>query len=105
MSEKEKKDSRRTFLKAAGAIGAGSIIATLAPLVNASAKSGSKTIPPVTVPTRPFGKTGVDVSILSLGGVLGMSDLLIFRQAMKEKMRRQSANTLPNSPTIEKKCF
>jgi predicted aldo/keto reductase-like oxidoreductase len=37
----------------------------------------------VTVPTRPFGKTGVNVSILSLGGVLGMSDLLIFRQAMK----------------------
>ena len=119
MSEKEKKDSRRTFLKAAGAIGAGSIIATLAPLVNASDRSGSKRILPVTVPTRPLGKTGVNVSILSLGGVLGMSDLLIFRQAMQmgvtywdtadsygeEKMRRQSANTLPNSPTIEKKCF
>jgi predicted aldo/keto reductase-like oxidoreductase len=83
MSEKEKKDSRRSFLKAAGAIGAGSIIATLAPFVNASDKSGSRRIPPVTVPTRPFGKTGVNVSILSLGGVLGMSDLLIFRQAMK----------------------
>jgi predicted aldo/keto reductase-like oxidoreductase len=83
MSEKEKKDSRRSFLKAAGAIGAGSIIATLAPFVNASDKSGSKRILPVTVPTRPFGKTGVNVSILSLGGVLGMSDLLIFRQAMK----------------------
>jgi len=83
MSEKEKKDSRRTFLKAAGAIGAGSIIATLAPLVNASDKSGSKRILPVTVPTRPFGKTGVNVSILSLGGVLGMSDLLVFRQALK----------------------
>jgi len=83
MSEKEKKNSRRTFLKAAGAIGAGSIVATLAPLVNASDKSSSKKIPPLTVPTRPFGKTGVNVSILSLGGVLGMSDLLIFRQAMK----------------------
>ena len=83
MSEKEKKDSRRTFLKAAGAFGAGSIIATLAPFVNASDKSGSERIPPVTVPTRPFGKTGVNVSILSLGGVLGMSDLLVFRQAMK----------------------
>jgi predicted aldo/keto reductase-like oxidoreductase len=35
------------------------------------------------VPTRPFGKTGVNVSILSLGGVLRMSDLLMFRQAMK----------------------
>ena len=83
MSEKEKKDSRRTFLKAAGAIGAGSIIGTLAPFVNASDKSSSKKIPPMTVPIRPFGKTGVNVSILSLGGVLGMSDLLIFRQAIK----------------------
>jgi len=83
MSEKEKKDSRRTFLKAAGAIGAGSIIGTLAPFVNASDKSSSKKIPPMTVPIRPFGKTGVNVSTLSLGGVLGMSDLLIFRQAIK----------------------
>ncbi len=77
MSEKEKKDSRRTFLKAAGAIGAGSIIATLAPFVKASDISSSKNIPPVTVPTRPFGETGVDVSILSLGGVLGMSHLRV----------------------------
>ncbi|MCK5484622.1 MAG: aldo/keto reductase, partial [Desulfobacterales bacterium] len=83
MSEKEKKDSRRTFLKAAGAIGAGSIIATLAPFAKASDKSSSKKNSPMTVPTRPFGKTGVNVSILSLGGVLGMSDLLMFRQAMK----------------------
>jgi hypothetical protein len=35
------------------------------------------------VPTRPFGKTGVDVSSLALGGVLDMSDQLIFRQALK----------------------
>jgi len=83
MSEKEKKDSRRTFLKTAGAVGAGSIIASLAPFVNASDKISSNKIDPMTIPTRPFGKTGVNVSILALGGVLGMSDLLIFRQAMK----------------------
>jgi predicted aldo/keto reductase-like oxidoreductase len=35
------------------------------------------------VPARPFGKTGVDVSMLALGGVLGMSDQLMFRQALK----------------------
>jgi aryl-alcohol dehydrogenase-like predicted oxidoreductase len=35
------------------------------------------------VPKRPFGKTGVDVSILSLGGELSASDLLVFRQAFK----------------------
>ena len=83
MSENKQKNSRRSFLKAAGAVGAGSIMASLAPFVNASDKNSSKTIVPMTVPTRPFGKTGVNVSILSLGGVLGMSDLLIFRQAMK----------------------
>jgi predicted aldo/keto reductase-like oxidoreductase len=37
----------------------------------------------MTVPTRPFGKTGENVSILSLGGVLKMSDQLMFRQAFK----------------------
>ena len=35
------------------------------------------------VPTRPFGKTGENVSILALGGVLRSSDLLLFRQAFK----------------------
>ena len=35
------------------------------------------------VPKRPFGKTGEDVSILSLGGVLKISDQLVFRQAFK----------------------
>ena len=79
----EKENSRRTFLKAAGAIGAAPIIATLAPFASAADKQNSKSIDPTTVPTRPFGKTGVNVSILSLGGVLDTSDLLIFRQAMK----------------------
>jgi hypothetical protein len=83
MSEKEIKKSRRTFIKTVGAIGAGSMFASLAPFVNASDKSSSKKTAPMTVPTRPYGKTGVNVSILSLGGVLGMSDQLIFRQAMK----------------------
>ncbi len=83
MSEKEIKKSRRTFIKTVGAIGAGSMVASLAPFVNASEKSRSQKIAPMIVPTRPYGKTGVNVSILSLGGVLGMSDQLIFRQAMK----------------------
>jgi predicted aldo/keto reductase-like oxidoreductase len=46
--------------------------------------SASKQAPEqLIVPKRPFGKTGVDVSILSLGGVLRSSDQLIFRQAYK----------------------
>ena len=36
-----------------------------------------------TVPKRPFGKTGVDVPILSLGGVLKPSDQIVFRMAFK----------------------
>jgi predicted aldo/keto reductase-like oxidoreductase len=83
MSEKETKTSRRNFIKTVGAIGAGSMLASLAPVVDASDKISSKNNDSMTVPTRPFGKTGVNVSILSLGGVLGMSDLIVFRQAMK----------------------
>ncbi len=39
------------------------------------------------VPTRPFGKTGVDVPILALGGALNISDQLVFRQAYKMGVR------------------
>ena len=83
MLKNEKKNSRRAFLKTVGAIGAGSVIASVAPLVNASDKSSSKNTDPAGMPTRRFGKTGVDVPILALGGVLDLSDLLIFRQAFK----------------------
>jgi predicted aldo/keto reductase-like oxidoreductase len=83
MSEIEIKKSRRNFIKTAGVIGAGSMLASLAPIVDASDRNSSKNTDLQTLPTRPFGKTGVNVSILSLGGVLGMSDLIVFRQAMK----------------------
>jgi predicted aldo/keto reductase-like oxidoreductase len=83
MSKNGKKGTRRAFLKTLGAIGAGSVFASVAPLVNAS----DKTADPVGLPLRPFGKTGVDVPILALGGVLDMSDLLIFRQAFKMGVR------------------
>ena len=82
MSEKKKKLSRRDFIKVAGAAG---LTSTL-PLVNVSKSSHAVAAgnqEKRLVPTRPFGKTGVDVSILSLGGVLGMSDQLMFRQAIK----------------------
>ena len=83
MSGNDKKNSRRAFLKAVGAVGAGSMLAPVVPFVNASNQTTSESKSPATIPTRTFGKTGVDVPILSLGGVLGMSDLLIFRQAFK----------------------
>ena len=83
MSEKQNISSRRTFLKTIGAIGAGSIYASLDSLADASNVNSSKTNESLTVPTRAFGKTGENVSMLSLGGVLDMSDQIIFRQAMK----------------------
>jgi predicted aldo/keto reductase-like oxidoreductase len=83
MFAKEPDNSRRTFLKAIGTIGTASMFASLVPGVKASGESKAKSAELATVPTRPFGKTGVNVSILSLGGVLGLSDQIIFRQAMK----------------------
>ena len=69
--------SRRDFLKAAGTVGVGSIFAAFTPVTEAS--EGPKTIP-----TRPFGKTGIDVPILSFGGSLDTSmSLLLLRQAFK----------------------
>jgi predicted aldo/keto reductase-like oxidoreductase len=55
----------------------------LSSLTQAQGSSSSNEPEHETVPTRPFGKTGVNVSILSLGGELSASDLLVFRQAFK----------------------
>ena len=75
--------SRRDFIKAAGAAGLGSALGPLSSLTAAHAGTSTKGPEQMGVPTRPFGKTGVDVSILSLGGVLKASDQLVFRQAIK----------------------
>ncbi len=83
MSGKKKKFSRRDFIKSAGAASLGSVLVPLSTLNQAHGSTSTKTPEHMIVPKRPFGKTGVDVSILSLGGVLRSSDLLIFRQAFK----------------------
>ena len=75
--------SRRDFIKAAGAAGLGSALGPLSSLTAAHASTSTKVPEQMVVPTRPFGKTGVDVSILSLGGVLKDTDQLVFRQAFK----------------------
>ena len=83
MSGKKRNFSRRDFVKTAGAASLGSVLIPLSALTQAHA-SASTTVPEqMIVPTRPFGKTGANVSILSLGGVLRSSDQLIFRQALK----------------------
>jgi predicted aldo/keto reductase-like oxidoreductase len=78
MSDKQPTCSRRTFLKAAGAAGLGSL---LAPAARAAAPADSPAAN--TVPTRPFGRTGETVSILSLGGMFDIpNNQLLLRQAL-----------------------
>lgn len=83
MSMTDRKSTRRTFLQTVGAMGVGSMVAAMAPFVNAADRYSAKNSAPRTVPKRPFGKTGVDVPILSLGGVLRTSDRIVFRMAFK----------------------
>ena len=69
--------SRRDFLKTATVAGAASIVGALGNPATASQ-------PQATIPTRPFGKTGIDVPILSFGGSLNTSlSMLVLRQAVK----------------------
>ncbi len=76
MTIKDHNWSRRKFLKTAGIAGLGSVVAPMTGLVNASENNQ-------TVPTRPFGKTGEQVSILSLGGMFDIgSNQLMLRQAV-----------------------
>ncbi|MGD9183194.1 MAG: aldo/keto reductase [Desulfobacterales bacterium] len=77
MTKKHSSWTRRAFIKAACTAGAGSIM-TLKNLP-ASASDGS-----VFVPTRPFGKTGIEVPILGFGTSLHVAfSQLLLRQAVK----------------------
>jgi uncharacterized protein len=76
--------SRRAFFKTAGALGSGSLLAATGAFAQAPAETPSviKTGTPK-VPTRPFGKTGVQVSCLSLGGMFDIpSNQLVLKQAL-----------------------
>jgi predicted aldo/keto reductase-like oxidoreductase len=83
MSENKENFSRRDFIKTAGAAALGSAIIPLSALKRAHGTTSTIVPDQMMVPTRSFGKTGVDVSILSLGGVLKPSDQIIFKQAFK----------------------
>jgi uncharacterized protein len=83
MSGEKRLLSRRDFIKAAGAAGLGSALVPKSSLTAADVGTSTKVPEQMVVPTRLFGKTGVDVSILSLGGVLKDTDQLVFRQAFK----------------------
>ncbi|MFH2126398.1 MAG: twin-arginine translocation signal domain-containing protein, partial [Pseudomonadota bacterium] len=62
MAKAKTGSSRREFIKTVSAAGAASL------LVGAGA-SPAQAAGEITVPRRPFGKTGVVVSTLSLGGI------------------------------------
>jgi aryl-alcohol dehydrogenase-like predicted oxidoreductase len=73
MSDRNKGISRRDFFKASAAAGAGALAAA------APAQAA-----PSTIPLRPFGRTGVKVPILSLGGIFDTShNQLVMRQAIR----------------------
>ncbi|MBL6974611.1 MAG: aldo/keto reductase [Deltaproteobacteria bacterium] len=74
MSDQELRISRREFLRVAGVAGA-------VPLFAAGKALAADA---VTIPTRPFGRSGVRVPILSLGGMFDVpGNQLLLRQALK----------------------
>ena len=77
MTQKTGKISRRQFLVATASAGLAAVAAPLGRTVGAAD-------PPQTIPMRPFGNTGVDVPILSLGG---MFDIAANRILMNQAVR------------------
>ena len=82
MSENENDLSRRDFLKTAGAVGLGTMLSPVESITHAQEKSDPNESQRKVVPTRPFGKAGVDVSILALGGAFDRSSQLLLKQAL-----------------------
>ena len=71
-------------MKIAGAAGVGAVVSPVEHLAGAVAKSESDIAAQKLVAKRPFGKSGVDVSILCLGGAMNfMSNQLLLRQASR----------------------
>ncbi|HCY87060.1 MAG TPA: aldo/keto reductase [Desulfobacteraceae bacterium] len=83
MPRKKPTMSRRDFVKTAASAGVAAPLMALGSALPANDANASEHPTQKTVPKRPFGKTGEMVPILSLGGVLKESDLLVFRQAFK----------------------
>ena len=82
MSHERVRCSRRDFLKTAGVLGAGSLLPTVAErVVHAASKSDKEGL---VVPTRAFGKTGVSVSTLGMGGMFDIpSNQIVLHQALQ----------------------
>ena len=84
MRGKGKNLSRRDFLKATGAAGIGSLLTATGTLAVPSGPLAEEKTEHPMIPTRPFGKTGVEVSILSLGGIFDIpSNQLTLKKAFE----------------------
>ncbi len=82
MAPNKQNVSRRDFLLTAGAIAAGTMIGGGTALAEQAAEP-AKDAAPVKVGTRPFGKTGVKVSSLCLGGMFPIAEgQLVLKQAL-----------------------
>jgi hypothetical protein len=83
---KENNVSRRDFVKTLGVVGVGSMVGAgqaLAQSNTPSAATAPTLIKVVKIPTRLFGRTGVPVSMLSLGGIFDIeSNQLVLKQAL-----------------------
>ena len=83
MAERQKKLSRRQFIKTGGAVGISSMLTATGVLARSSNEVENKGNTKQIVPTRPFGKSGEKVSILALGGDGKFWNKLMMRQAIK----------------------
>ena len=83
---KENNVSRRDFVKTLGVVGVGSVIGAGQALAQSNAPSAAGApapVKPVKIPTRAFGRTGVPVSMLALGGIFDtVSNQLVLKQAL-----------------------
>jgi predicted aldo/keto reductase-like oxidoreductase len=79
---KENNVSRRDFVKTLGVVGVGSLVGTGQAFAQSNAPAAAP-LKPVKVPTRTFGRTGVPVSMLGLGGMFDIeNNQLMLKQAL-----------------------
>ncbi len=84
MASSPKKLTRRSFLKTAGIIACTATGASLTKASTPENPTPGKEKETLAISQRPFGKTGVSVSVLSLGGMFDIpSNQLLLKQALK----------------------
>ena len=84
MKETTNRISRRRFIKTASAAGLGAALSPFAAGERGHAAAPAQAAEPAGVPTRPFGRSGIEVPILSLGG---MFDIPTNQNMLKQAVR------------------